>query len=316
VSVRVLTTGGTIASRPASDGSVSVAVGGAELVSAAPVREILRKHSFAFTMADLMTIAREVLAETAAGDGVVVTHGTDTMEETAYLLDLLDPPAPVVLTGAQRHAGEPDSDGPRNIADAILVAASPQARGLGPLVVMDGRIHAARQAVKAHTQAPDAFSSYAGGPIGEVRRGQVSIWSAPVRPPGFPLPGELAQVDIVTSYVGAGDAQLTACRAAGARGLILEALGSGNPTPAILTEVGRCIAAGIPVLVTSRCPAGPTAPVYGAGGGADLAAAGAWMAGALPSSKARILLSLALSTSALDHLQSHLSGILHQSRLM
>jgi L-asparaginase len=307
VRVRVLTTGGTIASRPAPDGSVSVSMSGAELVSAAPVREILRKHSFSFTLADLLTIARAVLSETAGGAGVVVTHGTDTLEETAYLLDLVDPAAPVVLTGAQRHAGEPDSDGPRNIADAIAVAEAPQARGLGPLVVMDGRIHAARQAVKAHTLAPDAFRSFGGGPIGEVRQGQVRIWSAPVRPPGFPLPAELPRVDIVTSYVDAGGDQLAACRSAGAEGIVLEALGAGNPTPAVLDEVRSCIDAGLPVLVTSRCASGPTAPIYGAGGGVDLTSAGALMTGSLPSSKARILLSVALATSALDRIHSHLS---------
>ncbi|MFI7062428.1 asparaginase [Kribbella sp. NPDC050124] len=304
MTVRVLTTGGTIASRPAPDGSVTVALGGAELVEAAPVREILRKHSFAFTGSDLLTIAREVLAETAAGDAVVVTHGTDTMEETAYLLDLVNPPAPVVLTGAQRHAGEPDSDGPRNIADAILVAGSAAARGLGPLLVMDGRIHAARQAVKAHTQAPDAFRSF-GGPIGEVRRDEVRIWSTPQRPPGFPIPAELPRVDIVTSYVDAGGEQLAACRAAGAAGVVLEALGVGNPTPGLLAEVRTCLDAGLPVVVTSRCAGGPTAAVYGSGGGADLKAAGALMAGPLPSSKARILLSVALASAAVHRLPEH-----------
>ncbi|MEV0283104.1 asparaginase [Kribbella sp. NPDC050820] len=304
MTVRVLTTGGTIASRPAPDGSVSVALGGAELVESAPVREVLRKHSFAFTGSDLLTIAREVLTETAAGDGVVVTHGTDTLEETAYLLDLVDPPAPVVLTGAQRHAGEPDSDGPRNIADAILVAGSAAARGLGPLVVMDGRIHAARQAVKAHTQAPDAFQSF-GGPIGEVRRGEVRIWSTPQRPRGFPLPAELPRVDIVASYVDAGGEQLAACRTAGAVGVVLEALGAGNPTPGMLAEVRACLDAGLPVVVTSRCASGPTAAVYGSGGGADLKAAGALMAGPLPSSKARILLSVALASAAVHRLPEH-----------
>ncbi|TCO17311.1 L-asparaginase [Kribbella steppae] len=307
MTVQVLTTGGTIASRPAPNGSVSVALSGAELIAAAaPVREILRKHSFAFTLADLLTIAREVMSATAGGDGVVVTHGTDTLEETAYLLDLVGPAAPVVLTGAQRHAGEPDCDGPRNIADALLVAGSPQARGLGPLVVMGGRIHAARPAIKAHTLAPDAFRSFDGGPIGEVRQGQVRIWSTPVRPAGFPLPLQLPRVDIVASYVGAGGNQLAACRAGGAQGIVLEALGAGNPTPAVLAEVRTCIDAGLPVLVTSRCAAGPTTPIYGAGGGADLIRAGAVMAGALPSSKARILLSIALASESLHLINAHL----------
>ena len=163
--------------------------------------------------AELLELVTQILAESTEYEGTVVTHGTDTMEETAYLLDLLTPDeqqAPVVFTGAQRHAGEPDSDGPRNLADAVLVAASPGAQGLGPLVVMDGRIHAARQAVKVHTVAPDAFGSFDSGPIGEVRRGVVRIWSRPVRPTGFrrdPLRTPLPRVDVIPSYVGADGVQ-------------------------------------------------------------------------------------------------------------
>lgn len=252
----------------------------------------------------------QILAESTQYEGCVVTHGTDTMEETAYLLDLLTPDeqqAPVVFTGAQRHAGEADADGPRNLADAVLVAGSPVARGLGPLVVMDGWIRAARQAVKVHTVALDAFGSFDGGPIGEVRRGVVRIWSRPVRPPGFrrdELRTPLPRVDVIPSYVGADGVQLAACRAASARAIVLEALGAGNPTPGLLAEVR---AAGLPVLVTSRCAAGPTVGVYGAGGGADLVRAGALMAGSLPSSKARILLMLALAAGSLERLQPHLA---------
>jgi L-asparaginase len=318
VTIRILTTGGTIASAPNNTGSVSVALSGHALIDGArlaepvSVRELARGHSFNFSLADLLTLVSQILEETAGhGDGLVVTHGTDTLEETAYLLDLLDAGAvPLVMTGAQRHAGEADSDGPRNLADAVLVAASPAARGLGPLVVMDGSIHAARQAVKVHTLAPDAFGSFNGGPIGEVRRGEVRFWSTPVRPPGFDLSElstPLGRVDIVTSYLGADGVQLTACRAAGARGIILEALGAGNPTPGLLAAVRSSTAAGLPVLITSRCSGGPTTAIYGSGGGADLVEAGALMAGAVPSSKARLLLSTALSASALPRLHPHLA---------
>ncbi|WP_432936597.1 asparaginase [Kribbella sp. CA-253562] len=320
MTIGLLTTGGTIASAPGTDGVVSVAVTGRELpgVSSLPtqvtVREVALRHSFALSLAEVRSLVGTVRAEAGRHDCLVVTHGTDTLEEIAYLLDLVTPaddPVPVVLTGAQRHAGEPDCDGPRNLADAVRVAASPAARGLGPLVVMDGRIHAARQAVKAHTLALDAFASFNGGPIGEVRRGAVRIWSAPVRPPGFDLstlPAVLPRVDVVTSYVGADGIQLAACREAGARGIVLEALGAGNPTPGLLAEVRHCITAGLPVLVTSRCAAGPTAAVYGGGGGADLAGLGAMMAGALPSAKARLLLSVALAANALSRLPEHLAA--------
>ncbi|GAA1619527.1 asparaginase [Kribbella sancticallisti] len=319
MTIRILTTGGTIASTPRGDGSVSVSVGGlalagiADLPEPVTVRELMRRHSFALSLPDLLQLVTQILAEATRHDGLVVTHGTDTLEETAYLLDLLTPEeqqVPVVLTGAQRHAGEVDSDGPRNVADAVLVASSPAARGLGPLVVMDGRIHAARQVIKVHTLAPDAFGSFSGGPVGEVRRGIVRFWSTPIRPPGFHLAGlrtPLPRVDIITSYVDADGVQLAACRAAGARGVVLEALGAGNPTPGLLDEVRATTAAGLPVLVTSRCTGGPTAAIYGAGGGVDLVRTGALMAGALPASKARLLLLTALSASALSQLHAHLA---------
>lgn len=313
MTVQVLTTGGTIASSVDVSGSVSVSLAGPSVVPAGvTVREVARRHSFAMSTPELLDLVTQILAESTQYEGSVVTHGTDTMEETAYLLDLLTPceqQAPVVFTGAQRHAGEADSDGPRNLADAVLVAASSAARGLGPLVVMDGRIHAARQAVKVHTVAPDAFGSFDGGPIGEVRRGVVRIWSRPVRPLGFrrhELRTPLPRVDVIPAYVGADGVQLAACRAAGARALVLEALGAGNPTPGLLAEVRATTKAGLPVLVTSRCSSGPTAGVYGAGGGADLVRAGAVMAGSLPSSKARILLMVALAAGSFGRLQPHL----------
>ncbi|MEJ1109582.1 MULTISPECIES: asparaginase [unclassified Kribbella] len=265
------------------------------------VVEVLRTHSFNLTLAEVLKLAAVVLEEirTPGVDGVVVTHGTDTMEETAFLLDLLlRAHETVVLTGAQRHAGEADSDGPRNLADAVRVAGDPGARGLGAVIVMAGRIHPARTVRKAHTVAADAFASPDGGPIGAVDVTGPRVWSRPVRAPGFRLDelgSSLARVDVVSLHLDADDTQLVACVAAGAHGIVLAALGAGNPTPAVLRTVAACVRDGIPVLVTSRCGAGPAVPVYGAGGGADLAAAGAVFAGDLGSAKARLLLAAALT---------------------
>lgn len=378
--VSVLTTGGTIASRPAPQGGVQVAVPGGELVAfrgpgEVRVREVMLAHSFNLTRADVLHIAGEVLAELddPEVDGVVVTHGTDTMEETAYLLDLVLPPGrTVVFTGAQRHASAPDADGPRNIADAVRVAAAPQTRGLGALIVMAGQVHAARYATKAHTLALEAFASPGHGPVAHVVNGRVEApphptglqhgrasaqpaglqhgepggpvaqaaggrdeapvrsagsrcgepggpeerIGAPVRPAGFRLDelgGLDVRVDVVPVYLDADGVQVAACRAAGARGLVLEALGTGNPTPGVLREIRACIDQGITVLVTSRCAEGPAVPVYGAGGGADLAEAGAVFAGALGAPKARMLLMAALAAEtdpgrALARLRPHLPG--------
>ncbi|MBE3014147.1 asparaginase [Microbispora sp. NEAU-D428] len=326
--VRVLTTGGTIASLPAP-GGVSVGVAGRDLVTGVEtdvtadvtveVREVMLRHSFALTRADVAVIARRVLAELddPRVSGVVVTHGTDTMEETAYLLDLVHPgERPVVFTGAQRNAAEPDRDGPRNLSDAIRLAADPAARGLGSVIVMAGAVHAARHAVKAHTVALDAFASPGYGAVGQVLGGRVRVVARPVRPPGFALAelGELEpRVDIVPVHLDADGVQMNACAAAGARGLVLEALGTGNPTPGVLRAVRSCVTDGIVVLVTSRCRQGPAVPVYGGGGGADLAAAGAVFAGTLAAPKARILLTAALAADprpgmVLDRLRPHLSA--------
>lgn len=322
--VRVITTGGTIASRRGLEGAVSVAVAGRDLVGAAPagvtveVDEAMLVHSFNLTLDGVRQIAGRVCAAAAEPgvDGVVVTHGTDTMEESAYFVDLvLGEDRTVVFTGAQRHAGEPDGDGPRNLADAVRVAAAGAGHGLGAVIAMAGEVHAARHATKAHTVAVDAFGSPGHGPIGHVYGGHVRVTATPVRPAGFglaELDGPIARVDIVPAYVGADGVHLAASRAAGARGIVLEALGAGNPTPGVLREVRACVAAGVPVLVTSRCRRGPVMPVYGAGGGADLADAGAVFAGDLGAPKARLLLAVALSAEtdpgrALARLRPHLS---------
>lgn len=319
--VSVLTTGGTIASRPSARGDVRVTVPGPELalpVAKARVREVMLAHSFNLTLADVLYLARRVLAELAEpdADGVVVTHGTDTMEETAYLLDLVLPAArTVVFTGAQRHASAPDADGPGNIADALAVAADPRACGLGALIVMAGQVHSARYATKVHTLASEAFASPGHGPVALVRDGRVEVGSPPTRPDGFTLAelGALeSRVDIVPVHLDADGVQIAACRAAGARGLVLQALGTGNPTPGVLREVRACLDEDIVVLVTSRCADGPAVPVYGAGGGADLARAGAVFAGSLSAPKARLLLMAALAAEtradrALARLRPHLT---------
>ncbi|WP_169947479.1 asparaginase [Microbispora sp. H11081] len=321
--IRVITTGGTIASVPRG-GAVSVAVPGRDLLGAAgsamtvEVDEAMLAHSFNLDLDDLTRIAERVVAAAADPDvdGIVVTHGTDTMEETAFFVDLLlGSGRTVVFTGAQRHAGEPDGDGPRNLADALRVAADTRARGLGAVIVMAGRVHAARHATKAHTVAPDAFDSPGYGPIGQVYGERVHVAARPERLPGF-APAELgrleARVDVVPAYLGADGVHVAASRAAGARGLVLQGLGAGNPTPGLLSEIRVCVAAGVPVLVTSRCHTGPAVPVYGAGGGATLEEAGAVFAGSLAAPKARLLLAAALAAEpgpaeALDRIRPHLT---------
>jgi len=227
--------------------------------------------------------------------GVVVTHGTDTMEESVYLIDrLLASEKPVVLTGAQRGADEPDTDGPRNLRDAIRVASSAQAAGCGAMIVFAGEIHAAREARKVHTSAVRAFDSPGYGPIGTVDAGSVRFRRRPDRGAPAPVPSALAPVDLIRLYAGSDAHFLRAAVASGVRAIVLEGTGRGNANEQVVEGVREAVAAGVPVVVCSRCVAGRVEPVYGRGGGRDLEEAGALFAGDLAGPKARVLLQIAL----------------------
>ena len=230
-----------------------------------------------------------------AVDGVVVTHGTDTAEETAYLLDLVhSDDRPVVLTGAQRSADAPDADGPRNLRDALRVAADPAARGLGVLVVFDGLVLAARGTRKVHTQEAAAFAQPDGGALGRVVDGRLVVDGVPAHREHLDLGAadlEAPRVDIAAVYPGVDGTALQAFAAAGARGVVLVATGAGNANPAIVAAVADLTRQGVVVGLTTRVDTGPVAGVYGGGGGgADLVAAGAVPLGTLRAGQGRILL--------------------------
>jgi L-asparaginase len=219
------------------------------------------------------------------------------MEEVAYLCDLLvASDKPVVFTGAQRHAGEPDSDGPRNLRCAILVAAADGALGLGTTIVFEDEIHAARDATKTHTSRAGTFVSAEHGKLGEVDGERVIITRRPIRAPVIAAKSIEANVDLIKLGMGS-DARFVDCAIeSGSRGIVLEAFGRGNATPEVVAAVGRAVAAGLAVVVTTRCPQGRVAPIYAGGGsgGHDLVVAGAIFAGDLTGIKARILLAALL----------------------
>jgi len=227
--------------------------------------------------------------------GVVVTHGTDTMEETSWLVDLLfDGDMPVVFTGAQRGADARDADGPRNLRDAITIASSPAAAGRGVLLAMAGDIHAARVVRKMHTTALRAFASPGYGPLGHVDEGTVVFRARPERRPALPVPGQLPVVDLLRLYAGSDGRFVRASVAACAAAIVLEGTGRGNANDQVVEAVHEATAQGVVVAVCSRCVEGRVAPVYGRGGGRDLAEAGALFAGDLAGPKVRVLLQLAL----------------------
>ncbi|MFI0986172.1 asparaginase [Streptomyces exfoliatus] len=307
----VISTGGTIASRWQGTGYAADA-SGSDVLATAPLPEgvtvevvdLFNVNSSRMTAAHQLTLLRtvhETLADPGV-DGIVITHGTDTLEETAFLLDLHHTDVrPVVLTGAQRPFGTGDGDGPGNMYDALQVAAT--VSDLGVLVVFDGRVHAARGTVKSQTLAADAFSDPSAERLGRVGFSRVDIERQPERPTPLPLPAAahtavpgatgpdavaLPRVDIVTHHSDGDPFLLNAAVAAGARGIVLEATGAGNATPEIAAAVADAVAQGVLVAVSTRVPAGPLAEIYTGGGAVDLVAAGALLTGTLRAAQARI----------------------------
>jgi L-asparaginase len=306
--VTVLTTGGTIATRADAGGGGTAQDTGDLLVSRLDlgrdvdvrVEDVLCVGSYLMTLDRMHLVARRAAEQLADPDvsGLVVTHGTDTTEETAFFLDLFHAdPRPIVVTGAQRSADAPDSDGPRNLTDAVTVAADPAARELGVLVVFGGRVLPARGTRKAHTLAADTFDAADTGPLGWVHGDQVLIEGRPRRRPALDLAAfdpDGVRVDVVACYPGADATALYAFAAAGARGVVLEATGAGNGNPEICAAVAELTAAGVVVVTSTRVAAGPVAALYGNGGGVDLLAAGAVPAGLLRPGQARVLLAALL----------------------
>jgi len=272
-----------------------------ELATIARITEVQLERLPAHAMTDThLAGLRDLVAQILAGgeaDGVVVTHGTNTLEETAWLLHLaVATDAPIVLTGAMRPASALSADGPLNLVEAVRVAASPAARGLGVLVVMDNTIHGARDVTKTNTLRVDAFSSPMTGPLGRVDGdGRVVVTSRPTR--GTTLRGAyraadlraLSRVDVIPSYQGADGVLIDASVAAGARGIVSAGTGDGYPTPWQVDALERASAGGVVIVQASRTGSGRVPPLPA------LLARGWVPADDLNPWKSRILLRLALA---------------------
>jgi L-asparaginase len=310
--VAVFTLGGTIAMQAAPGEGVTPALSAADLLAAVPglddagvelrLQDVVNKPGASLSFRDLFGLADAISA--ALGDGVagvVVIQGTDTIEETAYVLDLLvGSDAPVVVTGAMRNPSLAGPDGPANILAAIRVAASGCARGLGCVVVMNDQIHAARWVAKSHTASPAAFSSPGFGPLGYLAEGQVDI---PVRlrdrsPLFTPVPRRQVRVGLVTIALGDDDVLINAL-ADHADGLIVAAFGAGHVPADTVTSLAG-LAARMPVVLASRTGAGRVHHhTYGfPGSETDLLARGLISAGYLAPLKARLLLHLLIASGA------------------
>jgi len=257
--------------------------------------------------------AEEMLARPDVA-GVVVTHGTDTLEETAYFLDLtVRSDKPTVMVGAQRAASEPDADGPRNLRDAILTAVAPASRGMGTLVVLNGEIHAAREVTKTSTLSVSTFLTPQFGALGTVEPDGVLFSRAPLRRQRVPVAAgaTLGRVEIVTNYAGADGRVVRGLLAQGALdGLVVEASGVGNLAEALFDALVEVRQRGIPVVISTRVHSGRTLPLYaGRGSGVSLQEIGCVFADNLSPHKARVLLLAALThTSDVERLREIFSG--------
>jgi L-asparaginase len=312
VAVLLIATGGTIASTVQPDGGVAVALDGRELldsvdgldVESVDVQDLSQGPSWNLDLDEMSTVSLAARKAASTGTGVVITHGTDSLEETAYLTDLVAGEAtdrvPIVVTGSMRNAGQPDGDGPQNLRDAFAVARSSEARGRGVLVVAAGDVHAARWVTKTDTQAVDTFRSPGHGPVGRVDAGAVHFDRGPARAPAAPIDGGqhvvIGPIAIVPSY-GDADAELIDWHLdRGVRGVVVEGTGAGNVNAALVPGLERARDRNVPVVITSRCMTGRVAPIYGGpGGGHSIASLGVIEGGDLSARKARLALAVALA---------------------
>ncbi len=318
--IRVLSTGGTIASTDGDEGA-QPKIDGTEILGDAAeareyasisVEEVARIPSFDMDFETMSSIVDRAHAAAADGvDGVVVTHGTDTMEESAFYAALTSSAdVPIVFTGAQRRPDEPSPDGPANLINAVRAAAHDRLRAAGgSYVAFNDQLHAACRVTKAHTSRVEAFESPDSGPVASFDRARVRFHHEPLasEPTCDPIV-PTASVRIIPSGVSTPRDPIDDAIDAGVDGLVIEGTGIGNTTSALGDAIADAIDNDVAVVVGTRCHAGATLPVYGSdGGGETLRQHGAGFADDLSVQQARIKLALALSTSEnpLDWFPTH-----------
>jgi L-asparaginase len=314
--VTVFSLGGTIAATndgASAAGGVTPRLGARDLVQAVPqIQEVAELEAVAFrqtasgdlTLQDLVALAAEITRRFEQGvDGVVVTQGTDTIEETSFALDLLGSgDRPVVVTGAMRNPTLAGPDGPANLLAAVQVAAAPAAAGLGTVVVFNDEVHAARFVRKTHTSSPATFRSVTAGPLGWVVEGRPRIVFRMPTLAGVPYrvaDGAVPAVALLTSVLGDDSRLIGQVAAAGYSGLVLEAFGGGH-VPAHVVPALEELASHLPVVLASRTGGGEALRhTYGfPGSERDLLSRGLVPAGFLDGRKARILLSVLLASGS------------------
>jgi L-asparaginase len=314
----IITTGGTIAMRrDASTRIISPAKSGAELVNAVPeIRRFAQFELVEFSNIDSTEMTPSMMFDLAQLvkkhsrrpeiDSIIITHGTDTLEETAYMIDLLvDTPKSIVLTAAMRSFDEPGTDAPTNLLAAVKTACAEAANGQGILVVLNDEIHAAREVRKTYTSNVATFESPGYGPLGIVDEDRVIIFRKSLIRETIPASHVEPEVELFEMTAGNNGNLIGYAIDNRVKGIVIEGLGRGNvPSPAA-KQVLRAIKENIPVVLTSRCFKGRVLGVYGGtGGGKLLHEAGIIYGGDLSGQKARIKLMVALGyTSELGEIK-------------
>lgn len=307
--VVVLATGGTIAMKyaPKLKGLVPACTG-EDLAAAVPgLGEVAPLEFIQFsniaspamtpqTMWDLHVRLEKVLARDDVA-GAIVTHGTDTLEETSYFLDLLHKNLkPVVMTAAMRGADEASPDGPMNIYCAVKTASSEQARGMGVLVCMNETLHAAGEVSKTHSANPATFESPWWGPVGYVDVDKVVVRRKPVNSVRFAPKALTARVDVIKAMTGSTRDYIDFAVSQGCQGIVIEGFGRGNVPPPMVSGIEDAVKAGVAVVLTTRAAGGRVLDVYGYPGSVtDTRRVGAAMGGETSAAKARLKLMIALS---------------------
>ncbi len=245
----------------------------------------------------MMTLYQKIKAEQANFDGFVITHGTDTLEETAYFLDTMAiPEKPIVLTGAMRSSNELGSDGVYNYQTALRVAAEEKSADKGVLVVMNDEIHAAKYVTKTHTTNVSTFQTPTHGPLGLVTKREILYFKTAEPRVRFDLSAVSGTVPIIKAYADMDTVLLEALTKTDISGLVIEALGAGNLPPTILPTIKKLLEQGLPIILVSRCFNGIAEPVYAyQGGGIQLEQDGILFVKELNAQKARLKLLIALN---------------------
>jgi L-asparaginase len=246
----------------------------------------------------MLDLSKKINAKLQVGkyDGVIVTHGTDTLEETAYFLDLtIKTEIPIVVIGSMKNSSEPDWDGPKNLIDALHICLNENSKGLGVLVCLNGEINAASEVTKIYSDSVESFKSLDFGTLGFVQKGRAIFNRLPRHLETIQTEKINANVDLLTVYAGMDEKFFKFSADSGVDGIVVEALGIGNVPPPAYEGIKYAVEKRIPVILTSRCPAGETDYIYSyPGAGKHLHNLGVIFSDYLNGQKARIKLMIVL----------------------